>query len=198
MTLLPPRSGGALGRRGPLWIAQCAIGTRGRKMSVEAFFSNTKECVPIPPSHCAKRANSVHTCRPQVSPTKSSDLKIKERCVHPGSKAPSFARWADNGPLCLKHTGNLAHFSCKCPTGKRYKRWETTIEGCAISAICETATCKSTTTTTTAKKKKWKTQPERNRYLRFVSTRNVTSVMDPDALRYLFFFCLQFFHCHYS
>ena len=31
-------------------------------------------------------------------------------CFHPGSKTPSFARWADNRASCLKHMGNLAHF----------------------------------------------------------------------------------------
>ena len=42
-------------------------------------------------------------------------------CVHLGSKALSFAKWADNRPSCLKHKGNLVHFSCKCLSRKRYK-----------------------------------------------------------------------------
>ena len=46
-----PCSGGALSRRGPLRVAQCAIGTRGRKISVEAFPLDTKECTPMSPSH---------------------------------------------------------------------------------------------------------------------------------------------------
>ena len=77
-----------------------------------------------------------HKCRPQASTTESCDLKIKEACVHPGSKAPSFEKWAVNRPSCLKHTCNLTHFPCKCPPGKRYKIWKATIGGGAISAIC--------------------------------------------------------------
>ena len=49
-------------------------------------------------------------------------------CVHPGSKGPTFAKWVDNWPSCLKLTGNLVHFSCKYPVGKIYKTWEATIE----------------------------------------------------------------------
>ena len=93
-------------------------------MSVEAFPLDTKECASMPPSHCTKRANSVHT---NVVP-KQSQLKIKGACVHPGSKVPSFARWADNKPPRLKHTGYLVHFSCKCQARKIYNmrgdRWE--------------------------------------------------------------------------
>ena len=63
VTLQPFRSGGggASGRRGSVQVAPCAVGTRGRKMSVEAFPLDTKECAPMLPSHCAKRANSKHT-----------------------------------------------------------------------------------------------------------------------------------------
>ena len=60
LMLLPSRSGGALGR-GLLQVAQCAIGMRRCKMSMEAFPIDTKECMSMLPSHCAKSSNSVHT-----------------------------------------------------------------------------------------------------------------------------------------
>ena len=71
-----------------------------------AFLLNTKECAPMLSSHCAKCANSIHiNVVPLVSLIESFDLRIKGVHVHRGSKAPSFAK-------CLKHKGNLTHFSC--------------------------------------------------------------------------------------
>ena len=91
------------------------------QMSVEALPLDTKECMPMLPSHCAKRANSVHINIVPKRPRHSCDLKIRVTYVHLGSKASSFERWVDNRLSCLKYTGNLTHFSCKCPAGKRYK-----------------------------------------------------------------------------
>ena len=70
-----------------------------------------------------------HKCRPQSSPTESCDQKIKGACVHPGSRTKNFEKWTDNRLSCLKHTGNLTHFSCKCPAGKRYKTWKAAMGG---------------------------------------------------------------------
>ena len=128
VTLLPPHSGGALGRRGPFRVAQSAIRMRGWKMSVEPFLLNTKECASMWPSHCTKCANSVLT---NVVPKRARLRVVIWRSRVEGSsglKEQSFAKWTDSRPSCLKHMGNLMHFSCKCPGGKRYKTWEATIE----------------------------------------------------------------------
>ena len=80
------------------------------------------------PSHYAKHTYSVHTnVIPKWAQLRVGIWRSRGECVHPGSKAPSFARWADNRPSYLKRMGNLAHFSCKCLAGKRYKTWEVNI-----------------------------------------------------------------------
>ena len=82
----------------------------------------------------------------------------RHRCVHPGSKTPSFAKWMDNRPSCLKYTDKLTHFSCKCPAGKRYKTWEATIGGSAISAIYETATRQSQQWQQWRRRRQWRSK----------------------------------------
>ena len=126
------------------------------------------------------RADSAHLFALSYLKTRTGLRKMNRYCVHLGSKSTRFARWADNRPLCLKHTGNLAHFSCKCPDLKPERQ---PLGGIVISVVCKTATCNSMTMATMEKK----TQAERNRYLRFVSPRNVTLVLDSDTLKYLHF-----------
>ena len=105
----------------------------------------------------------------------------KKRC-NIGILPTSFEKWADNRPSCVKHMGNLMHFSCKCPAWKRYKTWEATIGG----AVWSRRFTKLLRASWQRRWWCWSKRHSREKH-HFVSPRKVIPVLDSDALRYLRF-----------